>query len=72
MSEFIEMHPFIFWPLMLWVGTIGSILFAMCIGRIVPPFLLGLRSRREAETETAPKGHFAELRESVERASRGF
>lgn len=41
--------------------------FCYFVGRAI-----ARRREAEPETETAPKGHFAELRESVERASRGF
>lgn len=72
MSEFIDQHESIFWGLMLFVSAVGAILLSMTMPKVISAFLYRLRARRAAETETAPKGHFAELRESVERAARGY
>lgn len=46
-------------------GVLFWIFFCYVVGR-------ALARRRSVETETAPKGRFSELRDSVERAARGI
>lgn len=68
MSEFIEQHESIFWGLMLFVSAVGAILLSMTMPKMIASFLRGLRSRRKAETETAPKGRYVDLQDAIRRA----
>lgn len=65
MSEFIEQHESIFWGLMLFVSAVGAILLAMTMPKVISSFI---RSRRKAETETAPKGRYVDLQDAIRRA----
>lgn len=71
MNDVIGLPFEVFWGLMIWLGMLGAIFLSMFVSKIVPPFIRDLRARRRAETETAPKGRYVELRDQVERASRG-
>lgn len=68
MSDFIQEHPFIFRSAMIWLGMLCAIFLSMFVSKIVPPFIRDLRARRRAETETAPKGRYSDVQDSIRRA----
>jgi hypothetical protein len=67
MSDFIQQHPFIFWSLMMWLGSLGLVILLLCMRPMTAAFLRSLKDQK-AETEKAPKGRYHEIQDAIRRS----